>query len=152
MAAFPLPVFRFQVAETAPADPLLTTDTTIGFSEVSGLTQEVQVIEYRDGLTPQQSAMKMPGIQKVSNITLKRGIVKGHNEFYTWLNSVKLNTIKRKDLVISLLDENNTPAMVWNVKQAWPVKVEGPSLKAGSNEIAVESIELAHEGLTVSIV
>jgi phage tail-like protein len=151
MAAFPLPVFRFTVTETAASDPKLTTDETIGFSEVSGLTQEVQVIEYRDGLTPQRSAMKMPGIQKVTNITLKKGIVKGHNEFYLWLNSVKLNTIVRKDLVISLLDEENNPAMVWNVKQAWPVKVEGPSLKASGNEIAMESIELAHEGLTVSV-
>lgn len=150
MAAFPLPVFRFEVSETKPTDPPLTTDETIGFSEVSGLTQEVQVIEYRDGGTPQQSAMKMPGIQKASNITLRRGIVKGHNEFYKWLNTVKLNTIARKDLVISLLDENGVPAMVWTVKQAWPVKVEGPSLKAAGNEIAVESIELAHEGLTIT--
>ena len=151
MAAFPLPVFRFKVEETQPTEPALTTDATIGFSEVSGLTQEVQVIEYRDGLTPQQSAMKMPGIQKASNITLKRGITKGHNEFYTWLNTVKLNTISRKDLVISLLDEEENPAMIWNVKQAWPVKVEGPALKASGNEIAMESIELAHEGLTVTI-
>ncbi|PWJ57468.1 phage tail-like protein [Dyadobacter jejuensis] len=143
---YPLPVFRFKVEEVNASDPTLG----VAFSEISGLTQEIQIIEYRDGLTSQQSAMKMPGIQKVNNVTLKRGIIKGDNAFYDWLNTVKLNTISRKDLIISLLDENDLPAMVWNIKQAFPVKVEGPSLKATGNEIAVESIELAHEGLTVS--
>lgn len=144
--AYPLPVFRFKVEEVNATDPTLG----VAFSEVSGLTQEIQIIEYRDGMTPQQSAIKMPGIQKTSNLTLKRGIVKGDNSFYNWLNTVKLNTIGRKDLIISLLDENDTPTMVWNVMRAFPVKVEGPSLKATGNEVAVESIELAHEGLVVS--
>lgn len=143
---YPIPVFRFKVEEVNASDPALS----IAFSEVSGLTQEIQVIEYRDGLTPQQSSMKMPGLQKVNNITLKRGIIKGDNSFYNWLNTVKLNTIGRKDLIISLLDETDAPTMVWNVKQAFPVKVEGPSLKATGNEVAVESIEIAHEGLTVT--
>lgn len=143
---YPLPVFRFKVEEVNASDPTLG----VAFSEVSGLTQEIQMIEYRDGLTPQQSAIKMPGIRKHSNITLKRGIVKGDNSFYNWLNTVKLNTIGRKDLIISLLDENDEPTMVWNVMKAFPVKVDGPSLKASGNEVAVESIELAHEGLVVS--
>ncbi|MGL4630581.1 MAG: phage tail protein [Leadbetterella sp.] len=143
--AYPLSVFRFNVTEDGPTTPNLS----VGFSEISGLTQEIQVIEYRDGLTPQQSPMKMPGLQKVSNITLKRGIRKGNNEFYAWLNTVKLNTINRKNLIISLLDENDDPVMVWKVRQAFPVKVEGPGLKASGNEVAIESIELAHEGLEV---
>ncbi|NIJ54705.1 phage tail protein [Dyadobacter arcticus] len=143
---YPLPVFRFKVEEVNASDPTLG----VAFSEVSGLTQEIQVIEYRDGLTPQQSSMKMPGLQKANNITLKRGIIKGDNAFYNWLNTVKLNTIGRKDLIISLLDETDNPTMVWNVKQAFPVKVEGPGLKATGNEIAVESIEIAHEGLTIT--
>lgn len=143
---YPLPVFRFKVEEVNASDPTLG----VAFSEVSGLTQEIQVIEYRDGQTPQQSAMKMPGLQKVNNITLKRGVQKGDNSFYNWLNTVKLNTIGRKDLIISLLDENDSPTMVWNVKNAFPVKVEGPSLKATGNEVAVESIEIAHEGLSIT--
>lgn len=141
MANYPLPVFHFNVEWGG---------TNLGFSEVSGLTQEVQVIEYRDGLSPQYSVIKMPGIRKYNNITLKRGIIKGDNEFFQWLNTVSLNTIERRDLTISLLNENHEPVMTWSILQAFPVKVEGPGLKASGNEVAVESIELAHEGLTVS--
>jgi len=138
MAVYPLPVFHFRVEWGGK---------NIGFSEASGLTQEVQIIEYRDGSSPDYSTIKMPGLRKYSNITLKRGISKGDNEFFGWMNTVKLNTIERRDLTISLLNENHEPVMVWKAHNAFPVKVEGPGLKASGNEVAVESIELAHEGL-----
>jgi phage tail-like protein len=140
MAVYPLPVFHFRVEWGGK---------NIGFSEASGLTQEVQLIEYRDGSSPDYSTIKMPGLRKFSNITLKRGISKGDNEFFGWLNTVKLNTIERRDLTISLLNENHEPVMVWKAHNAFPVKVEGPGLKASGNEIAIESIELAHEGLVL---
>ena len=89
----------------------------------------------------------MPGLRKFNNITLKRGIVKGDNEFFIWLSTVKLNTVERRDLIISLLNEDHLPVMVWKVHNAFPVKVEGPQLKASGNEVAIESIEIAHEGL-----
>lgn len=139
-AAYPLPVFHFTVEWGGQR---------IGFSEVSGLTQENQAIEYRDGSFPEYSSVKMPGIRKFSNIGLKRGIVKSDNDFYKWLSTVKLNTVVRRDLVISLLNEEHQPVMVWKVHNAFPVKVEGPSLKASGNEVAIESIEIAHEGLEV---
>ena len=66
-----------------------------------------------------------------------------------WLSSVKMNTVERRDLTISLLDESHNPVMTWKVNRAFPVKVEGPQLKASGNEVAIESIELAHEGLEV---
>jgi len=135
---YPLPVFHFNVEWAGKR---------IGFTEVTGLTQENQAIEYRDGSFPEYSSIKMPGLRKFSNITLKRGIVKGDNEFFGWLNTVKLNKVERRDLVISLLNEEHAPVMVWKVHNAFPVKVEGPQLKATGNEIAIESIELAHEGL-----
>jgi phage tail-like protein len=91
----------------------------------------------------------MPGLRKFSNITLKRGVVKGDNEFAGWLATVKLNTVERRDLVVSLLNEEHSPVMTWKVHNAFPVKVEGPQLKANGNEVAIESIELAHEGLEV---
>ena len=138
MAVYPLPVFHFRVEWGGK---------NIGFSEASGLTQEVQIIQYRDGSSPDYSTIKMPGLRKYSNITLKRGISKGDNEFFGWMNTVKLNTIERRDLTISLLNENHEPVMVWKAHNAFPVKVEGPGLKASGNEVAVESIELAHEGL-----
>ncbi len=139
-ALYPLPVFHFTVQWGG---------TRLGFSEVTGLTQEKQVIEYRDGSFPEYASIKMPGIPKVANVTLKRGVVKGDNEFANWLATVKLNTVERRDLVVSLLNEEHKPVMTWKVHNAFPVKVEGPQLKAGGNEVAIESIELAHEGLEV---
>lgn len=138
--AYPLPVFHFIVNWGG---------TQVGFSEVSGLNIESQVIEYRDGASPEYSSRKMPGLRKFANITLKRGIMKSDNEFFTWLNTTKLNTVERRDLTISLLNEEHAPVMTWKVNNAFPVKVEGPSLKASGNEVAIESIELAHEGLSI---
>lgn len=137
-AQYPLPVFHFNVEWGGKR---------VGFSEVSGLTQENQAIEYRDGSFPEYSSIKMPGLRKFNNITLKRGVVKSDNEFFKWLSTVKLNTVERRDIVISLLNEKHEPVMVWKVQNAFPVKVEGPQLKASGNEVAIESIEVAHEGL-----
>ncbi len=135
---YPLPVFHFTVQWAG---------NRIGFSEVSGLTQENQAIEYRDGSFPEYSSIKMPGLRKFSNVTLKRGIVKADNDFFKWLSTIKLNQVERRDVVISLLNEEHMPVMTWKIHNAFPVKVEGPGLKASGNEVAIESIEIAHEGL-----
>jgi phage tail-like protein len=140
MAQYPLPVFHFQVEWGG---------TNIGFSEVSGLNIETQLIEYRDGASPEYSAVKMPGIPKYGNITLKRGIVPDDNEFFAWLNTTSLNKVERRDLTISLLNEAHEPVMSWKAKNAFPVKIEGAGLKATGNEVAIESIEVAHEGLMI---
>ncbi len=137
---YPVTAFHFQVEWGG---------TRIGFTEVSGLTVEVQSIDYRDGSSPEYQVTKMPGIPQYSTITLKRGMFVGDNEFFQWLNTVKLNQIERRDLTISLLNEEHAPVTVWKVKNAWPSKVEGPSLNSTGNEVAVETIELTHEGLTV---
>ncbi len=138
MAIYPLPVFHFTVQWGG---------NRVGFTEVTGLNQENQAIEYRDGSFPEYSSIKMPGLRKFSNVTLKRGIVKGDNDLFRWLNTIQLNKVERRDLVISLLNENHEPVMVWKIHNAFPVKVEGPQLKAMGNEVAIESIEIAHEGL-----
>jgi len=137
---YPLPAFHFTVDWGGER---------VGFSEVSGLTQENQAIEYRDGSFPEFSSIKMPGLQKYSNVTLKRGIVKSDNQFFQWLSTIKMNTIERRDLVVNLLNEEHEPVMVWKIHNAFPVKIEGPGLKASGNEVAIESIELAHEGLEI---
>ena len=139
-AQYPVPVFHFTVDWGG---------TRVGFSEVTGLTQENQVIEYRDGASREHSLIKMPGQKKYSNIVLKRAVIKKDNDFFNWLNTIQLNTVDRRTLNISLLDENSMPVMVWTVVNAFPVKIEGPQLKAAGNEVAIESIELAHEGLTL---
>jgi phage tail-like protein len=139
---YPLPVFHFQV-EWGGA--------RIGFTEVSGLTTELQPIEYREGSSLNYNVTKMPGMPKFADISLKRGIFTGDNEFYTWITTVQLNQIERRDLTISLLNESHAPVMVWKISNAWPSKVEGPSLKSTGNEVAIESITLVHEGITFSV-
>lgn len=138
--AYPIPVFHFQVEWGG---------TKIGFSEASGLNIETEAIEYRDGNNPEYSVQKMPGIKKYGNITLKRGVFSGDNEYYEWLDTIKLNKVERRDIMISLLNEEHEPVMVWKVQNAFPVKVEGPDLKSDGNEVAIESLEIAHEGLTI---
>lgn len=138
--AYPLPAFHFKVEIAG---------LTAEFSEVTGLNIEVQVIEYRHGLSPDFSTTKMPGLQKYGNITLKRGVFKGNNEFFDWYKTVKMNTVERQDLLISLLDETHAPVMQWQIREAWPTKITSPDMKAAGNEVAVETIEIAHEGITI---
>ncbi|SHM57054.1 conserved hypothetical phage tail region protein [Chitinophaga jiangningensis] len=141
MANYPLPVFHFSVSWGGD---------NIGFSEVSGLSQELQSIDYRDGLMSGTTLpLKRPGLKKAGNITLKRGITAANNELYLWLNNNGQPNVERRDLVISLLNDEGNPVFVWTISQAWPVKVDGPGLKATGNEIAIESTDLAHEGITL---
>ena len=139
---WPLPKFRFMVKI---GDMLGE-----GFQEVSGLDVEAQMIEYRHGNSPDFSTIKMPGIKKYSNVTLKKGIFKSDNKFWDWFNKIKMNTIERQAATISLLDEEGAATMVWTLKNAWPTKITGTDLKSDGNEVAVETIEIAHEGLTIA--
>lgn len=140
MGKYPLPVSHFVVDWGG---------NSIGFTEVTGLSQEVEVIEYREGSSPEFSAIKMPGLRKFSNVVLKRGIIKGDNDFYNWMNTISLNQVERRDVLIKLLNEAHEPVMVWKLRNAWPCKISAPDLKADANEVAIESIELAHEGLEI---
>lgn len=121
----------------------------ISFQEISGLDIEIETVNFREGSSPVDSDRKIPGLTKYSNITLKRGIIQGDNDFFDWINTKRIGSIERRDLVISLLDEQHQPAIVWKVKNAFPVKYTGPVLKANSSEIAMESIEITHEGIVV---
>lgn len=138
---WPLPAFYFKVEVEDLGE--------MSFKEVSGLDIEAQIIEYRHGNSPEFSTIKMPGLKKTSNVSLKKGIFKSDNKFFSWFNEIKLNTIKRRAVTISLLDETGNPTMVWKLTNAWPTKVTGASLKSDGNEAAVEQLDLAHEGLTI---
>jgi phage tail-like protein len=120
------------------------------FQEVSGLDVQSEEIKYRHGDSKNFSAIKMPGLKKVGNVTMKKGIFKADNKFWLWFNEIKMNTIKRVPITISLLDEAGAPTMVWTLANAWPTKITGTNLKAEGNEVAVESIEIVHEGLTIA--
>lgn len=119
------------------------------FQEVTGLSAEVQQIEYRAGNSNVFSAVKMPGLKKNGNIILKKGIFKDDKAFWNIFNRIKMNTIERQTISISLLDENGEAAMSWTLLNAFISKITGADLKSNVNETAVESMELTHEGLTM---
>jgi phage tail-like protein len=91
----------------------------------------------------------MPGLKKSGNVTMKKGVYSGDNKFWDWFNQIKMNTIARVPVTISLLDESGDPTMVWTLANAWPTKITGTDLKSDGNEVAIETIEIAHEGLTI---
>ena len=140
MATYPLPKFHFLVQWGGER---------LGFTEVTGLDMQVEAIEYREGSSPEYSKVKMPGMHKFSNITLKRGSVAGDSDFYKWVNTISLNTVQRRDIIISLLNETHAPVMSWKAKNTFPIKLAASDLKSDGNEVAIESLELAHEGLSL---
>lgn len=138
---WPLPKFYFSVE--------IGTLGKVAFQEVSGLELETQAIEYRAGDNPVFSTIKMPGLVKSSNVTLKKGVIGANNAFWDWYSQVKMNTITRQSVVISLLDESGKPTMVWKLANAWPSKITVADLKSEGTEIAIETLELVHDGLTI---
>ena len=120
----------------------------LGFSEVEGLSGEIEVIEYREGADRVNTARKLPGLAKYSNVTLKRGVT-GRTDLFEWWKSVRDGQTQRRNVTITLLDEQRQPVVRWLLRSAWPVKIEGPSLNATGNEVAIETLELAHEGLEI---
>ena len=138
---WPLPKFHFEVKWDS---------NVMSFQEVSGLDIQSEEIKYRAGDSKQFSVIKMPGMMKFGNVTMKKGVFKGDNKFWDWLNQIKMNTIKRVPVTISLLDETSAPTMVWTLTNAWPTKITSTDLKAEGNEVAIESIEIVHEGLTIA--
>jgi phage tail-like protein len=117
------------------------------FSEVSGLDIEITPIEYRNG-SEDITVRKIPGLKKFPNIVLKRGIT-GDTTLWNWLKGVMEGRVQRADGTITLLDESRQPVLVWKFRRAFPVKLTGPTLNARANEIAVETLEICHEGLEI---
>jgi phage tail-like protein len=114
------------------------------FSEVTGLESETAVIEYRAG--NENVVRKLPGLTKFGNITLKRGITQDA-ELWNWRKSVVDGNIDRRNGSIVLLDDSRNQVVRWNFHNGWICKWEGPALSAKSNEVAIETMEIAHEGL-----
>jgi phage tail-like protein len=117
-----------------------------GFTEVGGLAAESDVIEYREG-SDLATMRKLPGLRKYSNITLKRGYTT-NDILWRWRKTVEDGKTERKsNVAIILLNEERKSALRWIVRSAWVVKYEGPALNSTTNEAAIESLEIAHEGL-----
>lgn len=142
-AVWPMPKFRFEV-------DLGSALKKVAFQEVSGMDKEVQVIEYRHSNSALFSTIKMPGIAKYGNVTMKRGVFVNDNNFWKWMDEVKMNTVTRRTILIKLLDEGGNVTMQWQLNNAWPTKITGSDLKSDGNEVAVDTIEIAHEQLVIT--
>lgn len=134
---------------------------TAAFSEVSGIEASVEVIEFRQGNANSMAPVKIPGLVKHDNITLKFGYTL-NNQFKAWCMDCVLDArkeMKRCDVTIELIDINGgTPEQVvestqgsitWVLKNAWVAKYSGPDMNSTANEVAIESVELAYEELTI---
>jgi phage tail-like protein len=91
----------------------------------------------------------MPGLGKVGNVTLKKGIFVNDKTLWNWFDSIQMNTIARVTMVVSLLDESGSSKMTWTLNNAWPTKITGTDLKSEGNEVAIESIDIGYETLTI---
>lgn len=123
-------------------------EVVANFQDCSGLTVEYEVQEVIEGGN-NEFVLKLPGRRKFTNITLKRGVT-ANAQFLTWRPKIEGGKIKveKKNLSILLFNQAGETVKTWNVVQAYPVKWTGPDLKATSMEVAIESLELAHEGWT----
>lgn len=129
----------------------------ISFQEVSGLDHEVDVIEYRHGDSEVFSTIKLAGLTKTSDLTCKKGIFKDDDRLLTLMNQVYEKSYysndpdTRMDILVELLDETGETMMTWNIINAFPIKLTGPTLSSESSEVAVEEIVFAYEGLETSL-
>jgi phage tail-like protein len=142
--SYPLPKFSFEVDWGG---------TRIGFTEVTGLDFETEVIKYREGNYKLYHQTMQPGMTKYSNCTFKRGTFKGDYELYQWwINTFMFQEVAakyRRDITIKLLDESHNAVITWTLTKAWASKVTATDLKADANEVAIESMEVVHEGLRI---
>lgn len=135
---YPIPTYRFIVT---------LGDEQVPFTSVSGLDINFDTIEYRDGTG---NWFKMPGQRQATNITLSKGVFPGKNAIYEWINSIQLNQIEKKDIMVSLTNEAGTEVLVsWNVSNAFPTSLTSPSFDATSNEIAVQQVTLMADRVTI---
>lgn len=116
-----------------------------GFNEVAGFDVSIDVIEYREGDDP-TTPFKLPGLSKYSNITFKNGITDSL-ELYNWIKDCVEGKIERKVVTIMALGEDGSTLATWEIVESWPVKYTGPDFNATGSEVAIESMELCHEGL-----
>lgn len=117
-----------------------------GFSEVAGFDASFDVVQYREGnevITPR----KMPGLARYGNITLKWGSTESM-ELYEWLQECINGTVERKTVTIIAIDEEGGDVATWQVIEAWPTRYTAPGFNGSGAEVAIELLELAHEGMT----
>lgn len=135
---YPFTKFRYRVT---------VDETEMGFSEVTGYEASIEAIDYREGNTATLNPLRVAGKRSYGNITLKWGVTK-NKELYDWMAQGMTGAVVRKTVAITLMDDAGTDQASWKIINAFPVKYSGPEFNATSSEVAIESLELAHEGLT----
>jgi phage tail-like protein len=132
--------FRVEIDNTAVAS----------FTEILGLDVSIDIVDYRSGTSLQSTAEKLPGLARYQNIILKRGLTQ-NTDLWSWVKNILNGVADKRNMSIVLQDAQHNDVMRWNVKGAWPCKWSGPALHAGSSEIAIESVEICHEGLELLV-
>jgi phage tail-like protein len=138
----PLRTFNFEL--------VIDNLSTGAFSEAAGLTADGDAVDYREGTDLRSNVRKLPGLRKYTNLTLKRGYTT-NRELWDWYMNIVNGVPDRRNVTIVLKNEQRQPVLRWHVDEAWINKIEGPSFKAAGNEVAVESVEIVHEGLTMEV-
>lgn len=143
---YPLPVYNYRVEIGGQ---------TVAFSEVSGLSIGYETTTYKEspGAGEPQSprVMHMPAQGTATNITLKKGLVRGRSvpTLYSWINSIQFNQVEKQDIFVRLCDEQGAAVISWKVTNAFPTKLDAPTFDANSNDVAIESMELMADGIFI---
>ena len=146
-AAYPLPVYNYKVD---------IGKDTIAFSEVSGLNITYEKTTYKESHTEAgrvgPRVFYMPAQSGPVTVTMKKGLVpaKSQAAFYDWINSIRLNQVEKKDIVISLFAETGDAVVSWTMRDAFPTKLEAPAFNASSNDAAIESMELMADSISIN--
>ena len=120
-----------------------------GFSECSGLTSDTNIIDYREGNEKQLTTRRLAGLMKYNNIVLKRGYTTD-TSLWNWRQDVINGQVSRTTGSIILLDDARNTALTWNFREGWPCKLEGPALNGKTSEVAIETLEICHEGIELA--
>jgi phage tail-like protein len=143
---YPLPVYNYRVE---------IGNQTVAFSEVSGLSISYETTTYKEspveGGAPGPRVMHMPAQGTAANITLKKGLVRGKSvpTLYSWINSIQINQVEKKDIFVRLCNEQGSAVISWRVINAFPTKLDAPTFDANSNDVAIESMELMADGVFI---
>ncbi len=145
----PLPAYNYRVTVQGDGD-----SPPVGFSEVSGLSLEYEPVFYKHGLSFMGGTKIIPGMRQPIRVTLKKGVVRDGSYLYTWIYDAYSDPSKseKRDIVIDLCDETGSSVIRWKVLGALPTKLTLPTFDANTNEVAIESLELAAQDMQVDSV
>lgn len=120
-----------------------------GFEECILPAASIEVLEYREGIELTTNVHKLPGLVRYGNLVLKRGLTDSM-DLWTWFDSIVSGAGTTQDVVVTLRDATKNPAVMWKFKNCWPVKYEPSPLNATRSGLAIETLELAVDGMEIA--